>query len=103
RAAFAGEVPQRSTDPASGECDRVFHELLLAARKMMADRAARRAGMPHHLPHAGGVEAAPAHQVGCAGQQITRAMELAAIIARNAPLGIQGTKEAAAKYVEQGE
>ena len=30
-------------------------------------------------------------------------MELAAIIARNAPLGIQGTKEAAAKYVEQGE
>jgi len=30
-------------------------------------------------------------------------MELAAIIARNAPLGIQVTKEAAAKYVEQGE
>ncbi|MGY3494316.1 crotonase/enoyl-CoA hydratase family protein [Bradyrhizobium sp. USDA 4502] len=38
-----------------------------------------------------------------AGQQIDRAMELAAIIARNAPLGIQVTKEAAAKFVEQGE
>jgi hypothetical protein len=31
-----------------------------------------------------------------AGEQIARAMELAAIIARNAPLGIQVTKEAAA-------
>jgi enoyl-CoA hydratase/carnithine racemase len=30
-------------------------------------------------------------------------MALAAIIARNAPLGIQVTKEAAAKYVEYGE
>ena len=38
-----------------------------------------------------------------AGQQIDRAMELAAIIARNAPLGIQVTKEAALKYVEHGE
>lgn len=38
-----------------------------------------------------------------AGQQISRAMEVAAIIARNAPLGIQVTKEAAAKYVEHGE
>lgn len=38
-----------------------------------------------------------------AGQQIGRAMELAAIIARNAPLGIQITKEAALKYVEHGE
>ena len=38
-----------------------------------------------------------------AGQQVERAMALAAIIARNAPLGIQVTKEAAAKYVEQGE
>jgi enoyl-CoA hydratase len=38
-----------------------------------------------------------------AGQQIARAMEIAAIIARNAPLGIQVTKEAAAKYAEQGE
>ncbi|MDD1537043.1 MULTISPECIES: crotonase/enoyl-CoA hydratase family protein [unclassified Bradyrhizobium] len=38
-----------------------------------------------------------------AGDQIERAMALAAIIARNAPLGIQVTKEAAAKYVESGE
>ena len=38
-----------------------------------------------------------------AGQQVQRAMELAAMIARNAPLGIQVTKEAAAKYVEGGE
>jgi enoyl-CoA hydratase/carnithine racemase len=38
-----------------------------------------------------------------AGQQVERAMALAAIIARNAPLGIQVTKEAALKYVEQGE
>src|SRR5207247_1471911 len=35
-----------------------------------------------------------------AGKQIDRAMELAATIARNAPLGIQVTKEAATKYVE---
>jgi enoyl-CoA hydratase/carnithine racemase len=38
-----------------------------------------------------------------AGQQIGRAMALAAIIARNAPLGIQVTKEASVKYVEAGE
>lgn len=38
-----------------------------------------------------------------AGEQVERAMALAAIIARNAPLGIQVTKEAAAKYVEAGE
>ncbi len=38
-----------------------------------------------------------------AGQQISRAMEIAATIARNAPLGIQITKEAALKYVEHGE
>lgn len=37
------------------------------------------------------------------GGQIERAMALAAIIARNAPLGIQVTKEAAAKYIEGGE
>jgi enoyl-CoA hydratase/carnithine racemase len=30
-------------------------------------------------------------------------MEIAATIARNAPLGIQVTKEAAAKYIEHGE
>jgi enoyl-CoA hydratase len=38
-----------------------------------------------------------------AGRQIERALELAAIIAKNAPLGIQVTKEAAAKYIEHGE
>jgi len=38
-----------------------------------------------------------------AGQQIERAMALAALIAKNAPLGIQVTKEAALKYVEHGE
>ncbi|WP_441280466.1 crotonase/enoyl-CoA hydratase family protein [Tardiphaga sp. 862_B3_N1_1] len=38
-----------------------------------------------------------------AGQQIDRAMALAAIIACNAPIGIQVTKEAALKYTEQGE
>ena len=37
------------------------------------------------------------------GEQIDRAMTLAALIARNAPLGIQITKEAAAKYIEGGE
>jgi enoyl-CoA hydratase/carnithine racemase len=37
------------------------------------------------------------------GQQVERAMALAATIAGNAPLGIQVTKEAALKYVEQGE
>ena len=38
-----------------------------------------------------------------AGEQVERAMTLAAIIARNAPLGIQVTKDAAAKYIESGE
>jgi|SRR5579883_850728 enoyl-CoA hydratase/carnithine racemase len=38
-----------------------------------------------------------------AGQQIERAMELARIIASNAPLGIQVTKQAGRKFIEQGE
>ncbi|MDX3968403.1 MAG: enoyl-CoA hydratase-related protein [Bradyrhizobium sp.] len=38
-----------------------------------------------------------------AGQQVDRAIEIAAIIARNGPLGIQVTREAAAKYAERGE
>jgi enoyl-CoA hydratase len=37
------------------------------------------------------------------GSQVDRAMELAAIIARNAPLGIQVTKRAGRKFIEQGE
>jgi enoyl-CoA hydratase len=38
-----------------------------------------------------------------AGQQIERAMELARIIARNAPIGVQVTKEAGRKFIEAGE
>jgi len=38
-----------------------------------------------------------------AGQQIQRAMEIAQLIAKNAPIGIQVTKEAALKFVESGE
>src|SRR5437773_7568161 len=37
------------------------------------------------------------------GQQIGRAMEIANLIAKNAPIGIQVTKEAALKYIEAGE
>lgn len=38
-----------------------------------------------------------------AGTQIDRAMEIARIISSNAPLGIQVTKEAGRKFIEQGE
>jgi enoyl-CoA hydratase/carnithine racemase len=38
-----------------------------------------------------------------AGKQIERAMEIAQIIASNAPLGIQVTKEAGRKFIEAGE
>jgi enoyl-CoA hydratase len=50
-----------------------------------------------------------AHQIGlvqevvAAGRQIERAMEIAQLIAKNAPIGIQVTKEAALKYIEGGE
>ena len=37
------------------------------------------------------------------GQQIARAMELARVIARNAPIGVQVTKEAGRKFIEAGE
>lgn len=37
------------------------------------------------------------------GQQVQRAMELAEIIAKNAPIGIQITKEAGLKFIEGGE
>jgi len=37
------------------------------------------------------------------GQHVDRAMALAEIIAKNAPLGIQVTKEAALKFIEAGE
>jgi enoyl-CoA hydratase len=38
-----------------------------------------------------------------AGTQIERAMEIAQLIAKNAPLGIQVTKEAGLKFLESGE
>ena len=44
-----------------------------------------------------------AQEVVPAGQQVERAMEIARIIARNAPLGIQVTKEAGRKFIEAGE
>jgi enoyl-CoA hydratase/carnithine racemase len=50
-----------------------------------------------------------AHKIGLvqevvpAGQQIARAMALAEIIAANAPLGVQATKEAGRVFIEQGE
>ncbi len=37
------------------------------------------------------------------GKQIERAMEVAQLITKNAPIGIQVTKEAALKYIEHGE
>jgi enoyl-CoA hydratase len=53
--------------------------------------------------------AAEAYRIGLvqevvpAGQQIDRAMAIAELIARNAPLGIQVTKEAGRKFIEAGE
>jgi enoyl-CoA hydratase len=53
--------------------------------------------------------AAEAHRIGLvqevvpAGTQVERAMALADIIAKNAPLGIQVTKEAGRKFIEAGE
>jgi enoyl-CoA hydratase len=50
-----------------------------------------------------------AHKIGfvqevvAPGRQIERAMEIAQLIAKNAPIGIQVTKEAALKYIEGGE
>jgi enoyl-CoA hydratase len=63
----------------------------------------------YHLLLCDEFNAARAREIGLvqevvpAGQQIDRAMELAERIARNAPLGIQATKEASAKYIEGGE
>ena len=37
------------------------------------------------------------------GRQVDRAMEVAQLIAKNAPLGIQITKPAALKFIEAGE
>jgi enoyl-CoA hydratase len=42
-------------------------------------------------------------EVVAAGEQIERAMDIAQLIAKNAPLGIQVTKEAALQYIAGGE
>jgi enoyl-CoA hydratase len=42
-------------------------------------------------------------EVVSAGEQIQRAMQVAETIAKNAPIGIQVTKEAALKFIEGGE
>jgi enoyl-CoA hydratase/carnithine racemase len=63
----------------------------------------------YHLMLCDEFSAAEAHRIGLvqevvpAGRQIERAMELARIIAGNAPLGIQVTKEAGRKFIEGGE
>lgn len=63
----------------------------------------------YHLFLCDEFSAAEAYRIGLvqevvpAGQQTARAMELAAIIARNAPLGIQVTKEAGRRFIEAGE
>ena len=63
----------------------------------------------YHLLLCDEFTAAEAHRIGLvqevvpAGQQVERAMALAGIIARNAPLGIQVTKEAGRKFIEAGE
>ncbi len=63
----------------------------------------------YHLLLCDEFSAAEAHRIGLvqevvpAGAAPARAMELAALIARNAPLGIQVTKEAARRFIEAGE
>jgi enoyl-CoA hydratase len=63
----------------------------------------------YHLLLCDEFDAARADKIGLvqevvpAGQQIERAMAVAALIARNAPLGIQVTKEGARKFIASGE
>lgn len=63
----------------------------------------------YHLMLCDEFTSAEAHRIGLvqevvpAGQQNERAMELARMISRNAPLGIQVTKEAGRKFIEAGE
>ncbi len=63
----------------------------------------------YHLFLCDEFNAAEAHRIGLvqevvpAGTQAERAMVLADIIAKNAPLGIQVTKEAGRKFIEAGE
>ena len=63
----------------------------------------------YHLMLCDEFSAAEAYRIGLVqevvpvGRQTERAMELASIICRNAPLGIQVTKEAARRFIETGE
>jgi enoyl-CoA hydratase len=63
----------------------------------------------YHLMLCDEFDAAEAYRIGLvqevvpAGRQLERAVEIAGIINRNAPLGIQVTKEAGRKYIEAGE
>jgi enoyl-CoA hydratase len=63
----------------------------------------------YHLLLCDEFSSAEAHRIGLvqevvpAGRQVERAMQLAQIIARNAPLGIQVTKEAGRKFIAAGE
>lgn len=63
----------------------------------------------YHLFLCDEFSAAEAHRIGFVqevvpvGEQVERAMQLAAIIASNAPMGIQVTKEAGLKFIEAGE
>jgi enoyl-CoA hydratase len=63
----------------------------------------------YHLMLCDEFGAEEAHRIGLVqevtpvGRQVDRALEIAAIIAANAPLGIQVTKEAGRKFIEAGE
>jgi enoyl-CoA hydratase len=63
----------------------------------------------YHLLLCDEFDAARAHKIGFVqevvepGKQVARAMEIAHTIAKNAPIGIQVTKEAALKYIEAAE
>lgn len=63
----------------------------------------------YHLLLCDEFDAAEAYRIGLVqeivphGCQADRAMEIAQMIAKNAPLGVQVTKEAALKFIEQGE
>jgi enoyl-CoA hydratase/carnithine racemase len=63
----------------------------------------------YHLLLCDEFDAEEAHRIGLvqevvpAGQQVQRAMEIARLIAANAPLGVQVTKEAGRKFIEAGE
>ncbi len=63
----------------------------------------------YHLFLCDEFDAAEAYRIGLVqevvphGQQVDRALEIAQLITKNAPLGIQVTKESALTYTEQGE